>query len=141
MHKPLAPGNYMYTPTPEPKRRRREAPTFSRVIVTTYLLMPPALQDWLPEGDLAWFILDAVPQMSLTKIERAYRADGRGSAAYRPAMLEALRCFSTTFLQIARPNPVPCHFPVVKNGSKTWGRDSEEIPAPTSLTCTTTPVN
>ena len=23
-------------------------------------LLPPALQDWLPEGDLAWFILDAV---------------------------------------------------------------------------------
>jgi hypothetical protein len=33
-------------------------------------LMPPALQDWLPEGDLAWFILDAVAQMNLTAIER-----------------------------------------------------------------------
>jgi hypothetical protein len=54
------------------------------------LLMPPALQDWLPEGDLAWFILDAVAQMDLTKIEQAYRADGWGSAAYRPAMLVAL---------------------------------------------------
>ena len=28
-------------------------------------LMPPALQDWLPDGDLAWFILDAVGQMDL----------------------------------------------------------------------------
>ncbi len=76
MHKPLAPGNYMYTPTPEPKRRRREAPTFCRVIVTTYLLMPPALQDWLPEGDLAWFILDAVPQMSSDE-DRAGVSGGR----------------------------------------------------------------
>ena len=25
-------------------------------------LLPPAWQDWLPEGDLAWFILDAVAQ-------------------------------------------------------------------------------
>ena len=49
-------------------------------------LMPPALQDWLPEGDLAWFILDAVAQMSMTKIELAYRVDGWGSSAYRPAM-------------------------------------------------------
>ena len=25
-------------------------------------LMPPSLQEWLPEGDLAWFILDVVEQ-------------------------------------------------------------------------------
>ena len=31
-------------------------------------LLPPALQDWLPEGDLAWFILDAVAQMNLTAV-------------------------------------------------------------------------
>jgi hypothetical protein len=43
--------------------------------------MPPALQDWLPEGDLAWFLLDAVAQMDLAKIKRAYRADGWGAAA------------------------------------------------------------
>ncbi|MBI5411190.1 MAG: hypothetical protein HZA21_04270, partial [Nitrospirae bacterium] len=53
-------------------------------------LMPPALQEWLPEGDLAWFILDAVAQMDLTTIERAYRADGWGQAAYEPAMMVAL---------------------------------------------------
>ena len=23
-------------------------------------LLPPVWQDWVPEGDLAWFILDAV---------------------------------------------------------------------------------
>ena len=52
--------------------------------------MPPALQDWLPEGDLAWFLLDAVAQMDLAKIKRAYRADGWGAAAYTPAMMVAL---------------------------------------------------
>jgi len=52
-------------------------------------LLPPALQDWLPEGDLAWFILDAVAQMNLTAIERTYRADGWGPAAYEPAMMVA----------------------------------------------------
>ncbi|MBI4001599.1 MAG: transposase, partial [Nitrospira defluvii] len=57
-------------------------------------LMPPALQDWLPEGDLAWFILDAVAQMDLTKIERAYRADGWGQAAYEPAMMVALLLYA-----------------------------------------------
>jgi hypothetical protein len=92
------------------------------------LLMPPALQDWLPECDLDWFILDVVTQMALTKIERADRADGWESAAYRPATLVALRCLSAMFLQIARPNPVPCRFPVVKNGSKRRGRDCPRPP-------------
>lgn len=31
-------------------------------------LLPPALQDWLPESDLAWFLLDAVAQMDLKKL-------------------------------------------------------------------------
>ena len=29
-------------------------------------LMPPALQDWLPSDDLAYFLLDAVDQFDLT---------------------------------------------------------------------------
>ena len=53
-------------------------------------LLPPALQDWLPESDLAWFILDAVAQMNLAAITRTYRADGWGQAAYAPAMMVAL---------------------------------------------------
>lgn len=57
-------------------------------------LLPPALQDWLPEGDLAWFILDAVAQMNLTAIERTYRADGWGQAAYEPAMMVALLLYA-----------------------------------------------
>src|SRR5262245_36960139 len=53
-------------------------------------LMPPALQDWLPEGDLAWFILDAVAEMNLSAIERTSQADGWGQSAYEPAMKVAL---------------------------------------------------
>ncbi len=49
-------------------------------------LMPPALQDWPPESDLAWFLLDAVVQMDLVAIEQTYhRRDGWGPAAYEPA--------------------------------------------------------
>ncbi len=57
-------------------------------------LLPPALQEWLPEGDLAWFLLDAVAPMDLTKIERTYRAEGWGQAAYEPAMMVALRLYA-----------------------------------------------
>jgi hypothetical protein len=29
-------------------------------------LLPPRLRDWLPEGHLAWFILDAVEELDLS---------------------------------------------------------------------------
>jgi len=57
-------------------------------------LLPPSLQDWVPEGDLAWFILDAVAQIQLGAIERTYRADGWGQAAYAPAMMVALLLYA-----------------------------------------------
>src|SRR5437763_14271214 len=53
-------------------------------------LMPPDVRDWLPEGHLAWFVLDAVAGMDLGEFYAAYRADGVGRRAYDPAMLVAL---------------------------------------------------
>ena len=57
-------------------------------------LLPPALQDWLPESDLAWFLLDAVAQMDLKKITQTYRNDGWGQAAYDPTMMVALLLYA-----------------------------------------------
>src|SRR6266446_4243242 len=52
------------------------------------LLLPPDMREWLPEGDLALFISDVVEALDLSAIYRAYeRADGRGQAAYHPAMM------------------------------------------------------
>jgi Transposase domain (DUF772) len=53
-------------------------------------VMPPDVREWLPEGDLAWFVLDAVGAMDLDALYAAYRADGHGRAAYEPAMMVAL---------------------------------------------------
>jgi transposase len=53
-------------------------------------LLPPALQDWLPSDDLAYFLLDAVDQFDLTPFYAAYRADGVGQAAFQPHMMVAL---------------------------------------------------
>ena len=39
-------------------------------------LMPPSMGDWLSEGHLAWFIVDAVGQMDLREFYAAYRSDG-----------------------------------------------------------------
>ena len=50
-------------------------------------LLPPDLRDWLPDGHLAWFILDAVDQVDLALFYRAHRADGHGHPAYDPKTL------------------------------------------------------
>lgn len=55
--------------------------------LTPYLL-PPSLQDWLPEGHLARFIVDIVERLDLKSLEHSY--SGRGSHPYSPAMLTAL---------------------------------------------------
>lgn len=54
---------------------------------TDYLL-PPSVQDWLPESHLARYVVDVVEGLDLSELERAYA--GRGSAAYHPALLLSL---------------------------------------------------
>lgn len=54
---------------------------------TAYLL-PPSVQDWLPQEHLARFVVDTVEQLDLSQLSRQYA--GRGEAAYPPPMLLAL---------------------------------------------------
>jgi len=35
--------------------------------------MPPSLKEWLGEGYLAWFVIDAVSQMDLSEPSRKLR--------------------------------------------------------------------
>ena len=58
------------------------------------LLLPPSLREWLPEGHLAWFVIDAVAAMDLAAFYAAYRADGQGRAAHDPAMMVALLLYA-----------------------------------------------
>ena len=57
-------------------------------------LMPPSLRDWLPEGDMAWFILDTVKQMDLSCFYHKRRQDGWGAASYEPSMMVALLLYA-----------------------------------------------
>ena len=54
----------------------------------TDFLLPPSVQEWLPEAHLARYIASVVESLDLSEIERAYA--GRGSEAYHPAMLLGL---------------------------------------------------
>jgi len=58
------------------------------------LLLPPSLRAWLPEGHLAWFVIDAVGQLDLSAFLAAYRVDGHGRAAHDPAMMVALLLYA-----------------------------------------------
>jgi transposase len=58
------------------------------------LLMPPSLAQWLPEGHLAWFVLDVVDEFDLSAFEAGYRQDGRGGAAYPPSMMVAVLVYA-----------------------------------------------
>lgn len=57
-------------------------------------LMPVSMQDWLPAGHLAWFMLDAVEAIDLTKFYLKYRSDGWGRAAYDPQMMVSLLLYA-----------------------------------------------
>jgi transposase len=61
---------------------------FVNVDRDTPYLLPPSVQEWLPEGHLARFVVEVVEQLDLGKFTRAYA--GRGSDALPPSMMVAL---------------------------------------------------
>ena len=70
--------------------------TFKPYTPEQLLLLPPALQDWLPEGHLALFISDVVDHgLDLTPILAPYEtAEGRGQPPYHPALLVKLLLYA-----------------------------------------------
>jgi len=54
----------------------------------TPYIFPPSVQDYLPEGHLARFVVEIVEELDLSKLSSAY--SGKGSKPYHPALLVAL---------------------------------------------------
>ena len=61
---------------------------FVEVDRETLYLLPPSIQDWLPEKHLARFVVEIVEQLDLQPLKASYC--GRGSRPYNPEMLVAL---------------------------------------------------
>ena len=61
---------------------------FRRCDRETPFLLPPSLDEWLPEEHLARFVVEIVDQLDLSALTGQYR--GTGSAAYHPSTLLAL---------------------------------------------------
>jgi transposase len=51
----------------------------------TGFLLPPSVDDWLPERHLARFVVELIDGLDLSAMSRSYR--GTGSASYHPALL------------------------------------------------------
>jgi transposase len=51
------------------------------------LLLPEALQEWLPDGHLAYFISDAVDGLDLGAFQARYDKDGPRNQPFHPAMM------------------------------------------------------
>lgn len=62
------------------------AKTFRTYEPDQMLLLPPSLQEWVPEGHLARFISDMVDSMDVSEIEDAYTEE-RGYPPYHPCMM------------------------------------------------------
>jgi len=71
------------------------ATKFKVVDRITPMLLPPNLQDWLPNDHMVHFIVDAVTMLDLRDIQVNER--GTGSAQYPPSMMLALLiyCYAT----------------------------------------------
>jgi transposase len=54
----------------------------------TWFLMPPSVDEWLPERHLARFIVEVVEGLDLRRMSGSYR--GSGSASYHPTVLLSL---------------------------------------------------
>jgi transposase len=66
------------------------------------------MNDWLPEGHLARFIIKIVGQLNLTAIKSAYA--GRGAKGHHPEMLLALLFYgyATAVFSSRKPEQATC---------------------------------
>jgi len=81
----------------------------------TGFLLPPSVDEWLPQRHLARFVVEVVDGLDLSELVKAYR--GSGSASYHPAMLLSLllygyatKVFSSRALERATYDSVAFRF-------------------------------
>lgn len=51
------------------------------------MLLPPSLDEWLPEGHLAYFISDVVDELDLKAFHAPHEGDGRRKSPFDPRMM------------------------------------------------------
>ena len=61
--------------------------TYLRYDPDQQLLLPAALQEWLPDEHLAYFVSDVVDQLGPSDITVRYEVESRGRPPYHPRMM------------------------------------------------------
>lgn len=62
-------------------------PSYVKYEPEQMLMLPPALQDWLPKKHLAYFVSDAIDGMDLTPFHKRYETGGPRNQPFHPAMM------------------------------------------------------
>lgn len=57
-------------------------------------LLPPSPRDWMPEGHLVYFLMDAVRELDISPITAHYERELRGSPPFHPRMMLTLLIFN-----------------------------------------------
>ena len=57
-------------------------------------LLPPSPRDWLPEGHLVYFLMDAVRELDISAITAHYERELRGFPPFHPRMMLTLLIFN-----------------------------------------------
>ena len=57
-------------------------------------LLPPSPRDWLPEGHLVYFLMDAVRELDISAITAHYERELRGYPPFHPRMMLTLLIFN-----------------------------------------------
>ena len=57
-------------------------------------LLPPNMRDWLPEDDIAYFLIETVEALDLSAFERSLEKDSRGRPGLDPRIMAALLLYA-----------------------------------------------
>src|SRR5271169_4836280 len=72
----------------------------------TGFLLPPSVDEWLPQRHLARFVVEVVDGLDLSELVKAYR--GSGIASYHPAMLLGLLVYGYATKSVLEPGDRAC---------------------------------
>ena len=67
----------------------------------TGYLLPPSVDEWLPQKHLARFVVEVIDGLDLSALSRSYR--GTGSAFYHPALLLGVLVYGYARLGVLQP--------------------------------------
>ena len=97
------------------------------------LLLPQALQEWLPDDHLAYFISDVVDQLELSEITARYERERRGGPPYHPRMMVKVLVYGY-WLRSVRPRGGSPQLCTEDIAFRCWRRNTHAGTCPRTVT-------